>query len=315
MSWPYFASLLSPTPLTASPARLPGRAGDLPQRRVMEDHVGGQAELLRGGPAPRPQLLEQRLVRTAQLRRVRAPRRPCPGPPPRPVRRLRLAAQHDLAPPAENIPALRRQHQRAVIPLDGQQSTRQQLTHHAPPLRLAQLLAHAKHGQRGVVEVDHPGRLAAEQDVGDGRRRISGAAPASAAAPRTAASARRSCRPRTAAGPGTCRSCRTRPTSRRSSSAAGTGGSRRSRTARASHPGARPAAPVRQVALGPVDQPPLQDHVLQPVGQPGGRRSARPGRPGRSPGSSPRRTWAGQVAPRSARRACRCPSRTRSWPP
>jgi hypothetical protein len=36
---------------------------------------------------------------------------------------------------------------------------------------------------------------------------------------------------------------------------------------------------VRQVALGPVDQPPLQHDVLQPVGQPRGRRLAVPAGP------------------------------------
>ncbi len=44
-------------------------------------------------------------------------------------------------------------------------------------------------------------------------------------------------------------------------------------------------------------------------------RAGRRGRRGRSPGSSPRRTWAGPGARRTGRRACRCPCRTRWSPP
>ena len=70
--------------------------------------------------------------------------------------------------------------------------------------------------------------------------------------------------------------------------------------------------PRRRLAF--VDHAALVHHVGQAVGHPGvgaGRR----GRRGRSPGSSPRCSWAGPGARRSARRACRCPCRRRWWPP
>ena len=73
--------------------------------------------------------------------------------------------------------------------------------------------------------------------------------------------------------------------------------------------------PVREVALGGVDQPPLLHHVGQAVGRARRSRAARHGPPARSPGSSPRRSAACPGARRTARPACRSPCRTRSSRP
>ena len=71
-----------------------------------------------------------------------------------------------------------------------------------------------------------------------------------------------------------------------------------------------PAA-VGGVAVGVVDHPALlarRRRARRPATRsPAGRRARRD----RSPGSSPRRTWAGRGGRRSGRRACRCPCRTR----
>ncbi len=93
------------------------------------------------------------------------------------------------------------------------------------------------------------------------------------------------------------------------------GGTRPPRTAPAWRPGARTAA------AGARGRPRRCRSSCAAAPRPAGRRpatrwrAARPARPGRSPGSSPRPTWAGPGGRRSARRACRCPCRTRSWPP
>ena len=56
------SSLAAPTPLTVPRLGQGGRllGGDLPQRRVVEDHVGRHALLLGGRGAPGAQPLEQR---------------------------------------------------------------------------------------------------------------------------------------------------------------------------------------------------------------------------------------------------------------
>ena len=138
---PYFASLVSPTPLTC-PRGQGGRerGRDLAQGRVMEDHVGGHALLLRGGGAPGAELLEDRPGRFWQSAAACGRRVRCGGPwRGGPHARARAAAG-----PGAVCGAPRRsvgEHQRAVVALDRQQALRQQLAHHPAPLGLAQLRA------------------------------------------------------------------------------------------------------------------------------------------------------------------------------
>ena len=65
--------------------------------------------------------------------------------------------------------------------------------------------------------------------------------------------------------------------------------------------------------LGTLDHLAQRDDVGEPVGHPRHRPAARRALPGPSPGSTTRCSSGGPDARRSARRACRSPSRTRWW--
>ena len=112
MPSPYLASFDSPTPLIpASSASVDGAGDrDRAQGRVVEDHVGGHALLLRGRAAPGPQLLEHRLLLGGQvdLGQLGPRRRPPPPAGPREdrarLRRRRVLPEHDLPLPAQHLP-------------------------------------------------------------------------------------------------------------------------------------------------------------------------------------------------------------------
>jgi hypothetical protein len=113
----------------------------------VEDHVGGHALLLCGGPAPAAQLLEDRLLLGRQVG-GRQLRRPGSGPAaagaagPRRTRRprgRRVLPEHDLPLPAQDLPARLRDPERLVLALHGEQALREKLTDDAAPGRVVQL--------------------------------------------------------------------------------------------------------------------------------------------------------------------------------
>ncbi len=138
----------------------------------MEDHVGGDALFPGLGGAPGAEGLEDgegllgEVDDGLALAAARACGRAGPAAPGR-GGLLGLLAEADLAAAAEHLARLVGEDQRAVLPLDGQQSLGQQLAHGPAPLALAQLLADAEDGELVVVELDDLGRLAAHQDVDD----------------------------------------------------------------------------------------------------------------------------------------------------
>ena len=118
-----------------------------------------------------------------------------------------------------------------------------------------------------------------------------------------------------AAATGSCRNCRNwrRSASRRNSRAGGCAGSSRV----SARPTSASSLPIdtRLNASAPVDSSIMRRCCTmsgQAIGHPGARPACRRGRRGRSPGNRPRCSSADRDGRRSARRACRCPCRTRS---
>ena len=320
---PWRASLASPMPLirpsSASVARAPG--GDLPQRRVVEDHVRrARPAPCAAAAAPGPQPLEHRRGVGGQLGRGRGcaargrrgARAAFVGLPPQQHRRARRAAPRALR-VGERERAVARP-RRASRPWAS--SCRTTPRHSAS----RQLGADAEHAtaRRGrtastLSVVRLPSRMSIDLPGAEPLVALAVAAGSTVDSSFCAATVPSQDSRRRQAGVAVAAR---RASARRSRPAAAPGGTRRSRTARASRRGARPAC--AGASRSPSE---VVDHACAAARRPAARRPARPstagrrGRPGRSPGSSPRPTSAGRGGRRTARRACRCPCRTRSSRP
>src|SRR5215831_4003236 len=250
---------------------------DLAQGRVVEDHVGRDALLFRGGRTPRPELVEHRLGRRGHgggfgFRSLSGLGRPG-GP-------LWLPAQHDRALAAEHLSAGRSQHERAIVSLHRQQALGEQLPHHTTPFGVAQLGSDAEHRQGVVAVLADLGRVLAEQDVDD--------------MPRTELLVPLVTEP-VYGGQELLRGHGAVPRQRRRQARVAVAARRAvlAEVAQQLHPPASHrlaerqhgvevdalAAAVRVTSLGGVDQLPLLDDVLKAVAQPGRRREIVPARP------------------------------------